>query len=115
MTNLTARRAQLLTRLRELDHRLHDIEDQLDDPRPQDWEDAAIEREGDEVLETLGAQGEAEIRRIRAALGRLREGTYGDCVVCGEPVAEARLDLLPDTPFCQTCAKDPAGRDSRPM
>ncbi len=105
MTDLTARRAQLMTRLGELDRRIHSIEDQLDDPRPKDWEDAAIESEGDEVLESLGLQSEAEIRRIRAALERLRTGTYGECVECGAEIAAARLDLLPDTPFCKTCAQ----------
>lgn len=105
MTNLMTRRVQLMTRLRELDRRLHDIEDQLDDPRTPDWEDAATEREGDEVLQQLGTQGEAEIRRIQAALVRLRNGQYGVCVVCDAPIAEARLDLLPDTPFCSTCAQ----------
>lgn len=105
MTDLTARRTQLMTRLRELDRRLHAIEDELDDPRPRDWEEAAVEREGDEVLESLGLQGEAEIRRIRAALARLRAGEYGLCVTCAAPISEARLDLLPDTPFCMTCAK----------
>lgn len=105
MTDLTARRAQLMTRLHELDHRLHDIEDQLDDPRPKDWEDAAAEREGDEVLETLGVQGQIEIRRIRAALSRMRAGEYGLCVTCGAVISEERLDVLPDTPFCMTCAK----------
>lgn len=105
MTDLMARRVQLMTRLRELDRMLHDIEDQLDDPRSKDWDDAATERGGDEVLERLGTQGGVEIRRIRAALSRLRNGQYGICVTCGEPISEERLDLLPDTPFCRTCAQ----------
>lgn len=43
-----------MARLKELDMRLHAIEDQLDDPKAKDWEEAATEREGDEVLEKLG-------------------------------------------------------------
>lgn len=105
MTDLQTRKTQLMSRLKELDSRLHIIEDQLDDPRPSDWEEAAVEREGDEVLESLGTQGEAEIRRIRAALKRMREGTYGECVTCGEAISEERLNVLPDTPFCKACAK----------
>ncbi|MBP9049488.1 MAG: TraR/DksA C4-type zinc finger protein, partial [Tabrizicola sp.] len=31
-------------------------------------------------------------------------GSYGDCVRCGEPIAEARLDTLPWTPLCRRCA-----------
>ena len=53
---LTARRDELLASLTE-------IEDQLDDPVPKDWEDAASERQGDEVLTALGHAEEAELRR----------------------------------------------------
>jgi RNA polymerase-binding transcription factor DksA len=105
MTDVNARKTQLMSRLKELDSRLHVIEDQLDDPRPSDWEEAAVEREGDEVLESLGTQGEAEIRRIRAALQRMRDGSYGECVTCGETISEELLNVLPDTPFCKSCAK----------
>jgi len=104
LTHLTERRGQLMARLKELDMRLHAIEDQLDDPKAKDWEEAATEREGDEVLEKLGKHGEAEIRRIRAALQRLRAGTYATCTSCGDTISEDRLDVLPDTPFCKACA-----------
>ena len=57
MRDFSARKAQLDARLAELDDRIHKIEDQLDDPVTKDWEDSAIEREGDEVLEGMGSQG----------------------------------------------------------
>jgi len=98
------RRATLLARLAELDTRLHEIEDQLDGPHSKDWDDMAIERESDEVLERLGQSGQGEIVRIRAALKRLREGKYGICARCGDDISEARLDVLPDAPLCKTCA-----------
>jgi len=104
MTSVSEHRAKLLARLSELDSRLHQIESELDTPHSKDWDEAAVETEGDEVLEGLGIQGEEEIRRIRAALQRIREGEYGFCVTCGSQVQPARLDLLPDTPFCATCA-----------
>ena len=46
----------------------------------------------------------AEIARIDAALDRIDNGAYGECVNCGEKIAEKRLELLPDTPFCANCA-----------
>lgn len=94
---LLARRAELLGNIAR-------IEDQLDDPVPKDWEDAASERQGDEVLTALGQSDQAEIRRIDAALLRIAAGDYGDCVQCGNPIAERRLQLLPDTPFCANCS-----------
>jgi len=97
-------RAALLSRLAELDTRLHRIESELDEPNSKDWEDSAIENEGDEVLEQLGESGQQEIARIRAALKRLRDGTYGICARCGDPISPERLEVLPDTPLCRTCA-----------
>ena len=44
----------LLARRTELLGNIARIEDQLDDPMPKDWEDAASERQGDEVLTALG-------------------------------------------------------------
>jgi len=105
MTSLESRRAALMSRLKELDTRLHAIEDQLDEPHSKDWDDDAVEREGDEVLEALGDAGQAEIQRIRAALQRIRDGDYGTCTKCGDEIRAERLDVLPDTPFCADCAR----------
>ncbi|CUH67006.1 RNA polymerase-binding transcription factor [Thalassovita gelatinovora] len=104
MTTIKDRKAALLKRLSELDSRLHAIESELDEPTTKDWDDAATEREGEEVLEHLGAAGQNEIKRIRAALKRIREGDYGICVECGDEISSERLDVLPDTPFCKACA-----------
>ena len=59
------------------------------------------------MLEDLGGAGLQEIRMIEAALARIAKGTYGICVVCGEEIGEERLNVLPHTPMCRTCA---AGR-----
>jgi DnaK suppressor protein len=45
-----------------------------------------------------------QIARIDAALIRLDEGTYGECVICGEPIAPKRLELDPAVPTCISCA-----------
>lgn len=101
-------RAKLEARLKELDRRLQGIDDELDSHQSRDWEELATEREEDEVLERMGASGKAEIAQIRAALDRMDAGDYGICVTCGAEIAEERLDLLPQTPFCAACA-DRAG------
>lgn len=97
-------RKALLSRLSELDSRLHQIESELDEPHSKDWDDAAIEHEGDEVLEHLGQSGQEEIARIRAALQRIRDGSYGTCARCGEQISAERLEVLPETPLCKDCA-----------
>ena len=103
-TPIPVRKAQLKKRLTELGARLEAIEEELDSHQNRDWEELATEREGDEVLEATGNAGLTEITQIRAALKRIEDGSYGDCQRCGEPIAEARLDVLPWTPFCPACA-----------
>lgn len=37
----------------------------------------------------------SEIRRIEAALQRIEDGEYGYCIVSGDPIPRARLELDP--------------------
>lgn len=43
------------------------------------------------------------VNHLSAALDRLNEGEYGACVECGEPIAPARLDALPEVQTCVRC------------
>lgn len=104
MTTIDARKAQLDIRLADLRARLVEIDAELDSHNSQDWEDLATERESDEVLEGMGLSGQQEIRMIEAALARIAEGDYGFCTKCGAEISAERLDVLPYTPFCRSCA-----------
>lgn len=104
MKTVEERREQLEDRLRELDARMHEIEDELESHHSPDWQELAIEREEDEVLEQMGTSSQKEVTAIRHALHRMDEGEYGYCVRCGNRISEERLDLLPHTPFCKDCA-----------
>ncbi|MFK7793524.1 MAG: TraR/DksA family transcriptional regulator [Devosiaceae bacterium] len=104
MTAHTDARQRLLKRLAELDHRLVDIEHDLDEARPADFEEAATDREGDEMLEELGSVGLQEVKMIQAALKRIDDGSYGTCVSCDEAISAERLEAVPHTPLCKECA-----------
>ncbi|MCG6902315.1 MAG: TraR/DksA C4-type zinc finger protein [Rhodobacter sp.] len=104
MTRIAERRKALTDRMAELRGRLHEIEGELESHHTRDWEDLAVEREEDEVLEHMGTSGQAEIRMIEAALKRMDDEEYGTCVKCGDEILPERLDVLPYTPFCRTCA-----------
>ena len=41
------------------------------------------------------------------ALGRLENGTYGVCEVCGVAIAPARLEAMPAARFCINHANRP--------
>ncbi|MDO8985864.1 TraR/DksA C4-type zinc finger protein [Cypionkella sp.] len=104
MISTTDRKAQMQQRLAALKSRLSEISTELVVERSPDWEDLATERESDEVLEGMGNAGLLEIRRIEAALARIEAGDYGICATCGQDIEPERLDVLPDTPFCRSCA-----------
>ena len=46
------------------------------------------------------------LEEIGAAVRRIDEGTYGLCEECGQPIASKRLDVLPYTRYCISCAEE---------
>jgi RNA polymerase-binding protein DksA len=40
------------------------------------------------------------LREVEEALRRVAAGTYGNCDVCGKPIAKARLELMPAARLC---------------
>jgi len=44
-----------------------------------------------------------ELRRIDRALMRLEEGTFGECMDCGQPIPLARLQAEPSATRCVNC------------
>ncbi|RME17008.1 MAG: TraR/DksA family transcriptional regulator [Alphaproteobacteria bacterium] len=108
MVDVAKYRTILEARRDELEARLREIEETLEGHQTRDWEELATEREGDEVLESMGEAARSELAKITAALTRVEEGEFGYCVRCGAEIAPERLDLIPFTPFCRTCAEDVA-------
>lgn len=47
-----------------------------------------------------------QIQRLKGALVRLERGEFGECVQCGEPIAEPRLKADPATTLCLDCASE---------
>jgi DnaK suppressor protein len=100
-------REHLEERLTHLIQRLQRVEDNRRrerNPLEPDWEEQAVTRQNDEVLDGLDAGGYREIDLIRAALNRLDNGTYGTCISCGKLIAPARLKALPYAVQCMACA-----------
>ncbi len=44
-----------------------------------------------------------ELREVEAALGRMAEGTYGECAECGQDIGFARLQAYPAALRCIQC------------
>ena len=62
--------------------------------------DVASETEARELDLARQTMFEARIGLIGEALRRVERGEYGRCTVCGREIPEARLDLVPETPYC---------------
>jgi DnaK suppressor protein len=43
------------------------------------------------------------LKKIDLALVKIKEGTYGECEMCGEPIARARLEARPVAQLCIDC------------
>ncbi len=88
---LLARRAEHTARLQ----RAHNHPATLDDDGLA-FERFSIDRARDAVVD------------IDAAIARLDEGTYGSCERCRRPIAPERLEAIPHTRHCITCAESAA-------
>lgn len=74
-----------------------------------DYGDISTESERNGILTALSRTADVELRRIDKALQRLAEGRYTTCVVCGEEIEPQRLEAVPYTDRCITCAARAGG------
>ncbi|WP_374592511.1 TraR/DksA family transcriptional regulator [Aquabacterium sp.] len=65
-----------------------------EDRRDNDW--------ANDALSSL-SRAQHELQAVQEALKRIREGLYGWCKQCGEPIARDRLLALPYVCLCDVC------------
>jgi RNA polymerase-binding transcription factor DksA len=59
--------------------------------------DIANRMESDGLVQTI----EVQRRRVRDALDRLDQGSYGRCAVCGREIDDERLEARPEVATCR--------------
>lgn len=92
---LEAKQAELVELLRRRDGiAIEKAADALDEVR------LAADREL--MIHTLDRESH-RLREVRAALARIEEGSYGECLGCGEPIPTKRLDAVPWAAYCVRC------------
>ena len=69
----------------------------------QDPADMAANAYTKELLISMSANDRRLLDSINEALGRIEIGEYGECVNCGEPVSEKRLQAVPWARYCLRC------------
>jgi len=90
----------------ELEERLGRVENSLRKTHAKDWSEQAQERENEEVVERLEESARLELNQIYEALSRAEKNEYGVCEVCDGPIKIARLEALPYTNRCFSCASE---------
>jgi len=60
------------------------------------------------LLEDLALRDRAthQLALVEDALARLEAGTFGTCLRCGRPIADARLEALPWAAHCIACQSE---------
>lgn len=65
----------------------------------------ASEQFGHEQSAAMGAETDQALLRVRSAMKRVDDGTYGKCVSCGVMIDTDRLGIDPTAELCVVCAK----------
>lgn len=97
-------KALLSEKLVELEGRQQRIVQDLAEPLAPDSSEQAIETEDDVPLEGQASLIAREIGSVNRALLRIENGTYGECVRCGQDIAPGRLEARPEAALCFSCA-----------
>lgn len=99
-------RAALLEQASQLDTRLA-AEVRLaaadDAQEVADQKDAAARDVESRLFDIQASQASTRLDEICAALSRIRDGSYGICIDCGDPIDLQRLAAMPEAPRCASC------------
>ena len=98
---LLAKQQELMSRVERTHRHIY----QKDEPVSAKFSDQVTEMENAELVHALDSEGRMELNQIQHALERLESGDYFACVSCGESIGEKRLEAIPFTDKCITCAE----------
>ncbi|CAH2029945.1 RNA polymerase-binding protein DksA [Trichlorobacter ammonificans] len=98
--------------LSEADKTVHEMaDDAAHFPDPTD----RATQESDRTFELRIRDRERKLLgKIKEALGRIEDGTYGICEDCGAEISEARLKARPVTTQCIDCKIEEEQKEKRP-
>jgi len=68
-----------------------------------DWSEADSMNETDIALLR---QKTNQLRDIKVALERIKAGTYGICLECGDAIPDARMQALATSEYCLSCQEN---------
>ncbi|MDR3325203.1 MAG: TraR/DksA family transcriptional regulator [Spirochaetaceae bacterium] len=71
--------------------------------RPKDPVDYASDDIDRNLLEALGSAELKRLKGIDSAISRIKQGKYGNCIKCGQPIPKSRLEAMPSALMCIDC------------
>ncbi len=97
--NLLERKDQIIKNLEGARNKIKMMQNQ--DPKDEgDFATLSIETDIDErIIE----QQQRELKEIDIALGKIKDGTYGICEMCEEPIGIERLKVKNFARYCISC------------
>ncbi len=108
-TLLNRRMEELIKSAETTVNRMTGTEDNFPDPTDR----AALESDRNFTLRIRDRERKL-ILKIKEALQRIEDGTFGICEMCGEPISDKRLEARPVTTSCIKCkAKEEAKEKAR--
>ena len=69
----------------------------------QDPVDMAVSDREQTILLSISESERTLVDQIDAALTRIETGGYGECINCGQEIAQARLKAVPYARYCRDC------------
>lgn len=90
---------------------------ELHDDGVKDSVDLSVQDLNKEIALRLGERSSQVVADVDQALLRMKEGSYGICARCSQPIDERRLEALPTARYdaaCQTIIESANGEDELP-
>ncbi len=104
---LSEERDRLLEVIREIEEEREEVRlsetSSERSPDPNTAEGGSLAFELEKEL-SVAKNAEDLLAKVDEAMGRIEEGSYGNCVECGKAIPVARLDALPYATLCVECA-----------
>lgn len=90
------------------------VEDSSGGSSDNETADVATTTYNAELAQTMRFRYRDRLVDVQSALQRIRDGSYGICAACGAVIPEARLDTMPETPYCIDHAASELAVDDQP-
>lgn len=108
MANLNHYKKRLLARQKELTNLIDQTKDNSNTVMLDQTSVGRLSRmdaiQNQEMAKQVKHRRDLELKRIEAALVRIKEDEFGFCLTCGEDINPKRVELDPSIALCNKCA-----------